>query len=146
VTFALPPIAKLAERLQLDIEQAVRGFPRFHKYALGADLRTQAREVVRLCHRAWRDRPRQRHWTDQLVWAIDELKLDLQMGSQLRAFRNFAQFEQLIRQAETLGRQAGGWKREQQHPKGQNPAAAAPPERAQTLSTRAASATAGANP
>lgn len=40
MTFALPPIAKLAERLQLDIEQAVRGFPRFHKYALGADLRT----------------------------------------------------------------------------------------------------------
>jgi hypothetical protein len=146
MSFALPPIAKAAERLQLEIEQAVRAFPRYHKYALGSDLREQARTVVRLCHRAWRDRPRQRHWTEQLVWAIDEVKLSLQLGSQLRAFRSFAQFEQLIRLAEDLGRQAGGWKRQQQHPQGQNAAAGAQPQRAQTLSTRVASASAGANP
>ena len=135
----LPPIAKLSNRLHLDIEQAVRRFVRYHRYAIGADLREQARNVERLVHRAWRDRAHQLHWIEQLVWAIDELKLSLQMGSQLRAFASFGQFEGLVRTAEDLGRQAGGWKRQQQHPKGQNPPPEARPERAQTLSTRAAS-------
>lgn len=147
MSFALPPIAKAAERLLVEIEQAVRTFPRFHKYALGQDLRGQAMQVARLCNRAWRDRARQLQWTDQLVWAIDEVKLSLQLGQSIRAFRSFNQFEQLIRLAEDLGKQAGGWKRQQQqHPKGQNPARQPAPERAQILSTRAASASAGANP
>ncbi|MBN8922361.1 MAG: four helix bundle protein [Rhodanobacter sp.] len=141
----LPPIVRTAERLLREIEQAVRGFARYHKYTLGTDLRQQAMTVVRVCHRAWRDRPRQAHWVDQLRWAIDEIKLSLQMGSQLRAFTSFRQFEMLIRLAEDLGRQAGGWWRQLQVPKGQNPACDASPERAQILSTRDASF-AGANP
>jgi hypothetical protein len=122
VSHALPPIAKLAQRLLIDIEQAVRGFARYNRYSVGADLRTQAMQVVRVCHRAWRERARQAYWTDQLVWAIDELKLTLQLAKDVHAFRGFAQFEQLIRLAEDLGRQAGGWKRQQHNPKGQSPA------------------------
>ncbi len=140
----LPPIAKAAERLTVEIEQAVRGFSRYHRYALGTDLRSQAMELVRLCNRAWRDRRRQPFWIDRLVWAIDEVKLSLQLGKQLKAFRSFRQFEMLIRLAEDLGRQAGGWKRQQRHPTGQSPARITAPERAQTLSTCAAST--GANP
>ena len=145
MTSMLPPIVKLSERLLREIEQAVRGFARYHKYTIGTDLRTQAMLVVRVCHRAWRDRARQPYWIDQLVWAIDEIKLSLQLGSQLRAFHSFGQFEVLIRLAEDLGRQAGGWKR-QQHPKGQNSTRDVASERAQILSARAASAHAGAKP
>ena len=83
----LPPIVKDAERLLVDIEQAVARFVRNHRYALGTDLRRQATEVLRHCNRAWRDRSRQRHWVGELVWAIDELKLSLQIGQQLRVFR-----------------------------------------------------------
>jgi len=43
----LPPIVQSAERLLVCIEQAVRGFPRDHKYTLGADLRRQAMTTVR---------------------------------------------------------------------------------------------------
>ncbi|MEN6538887.1 MAG: four helix bundle protein [Mizugakiibacter sp.] len=144
MAFDLPPIAKAAERLLVEIEQAVRAFPRCHKYVIGKDLREQAMLVVRLCHRAWRDRSQQARWTAELVWAIDELRLTVQLGSRIKAFRSFAQFEQLIRLVEDLGRQAGGWKRQQQqHLKGQNPAREAAPERAQILSTCAAST--GAN-
>ena len=134
----LPPIVKLSERLLREIEQAVRAFARYHKYTIGTDLRQQAMQVVRVCHRAWRDRSRQMYWTDQLIWAIDEIKLSLQLGSQLHGFKSFRQFEMLIRIAEDLGRQAGGWKR-QQCSKGQNPVREAAPERAQILSTRDAS-------
>ncbi|GAB0151069.1 four helix bundle protein [Marinobacterium sp. BA1] len=135
----LPEIAKKAERMMVDIEQAVRSFVRYHKYTLGSDIRAQAMTVVRLCHRAWRDRSRQSHWVSELIWAIDELKLSLQLGSQLRAFKSFRQFESIIRSAEEVGRCAGGWKR-QLHRKSQNPAGNAPQERAQILSGRDASA------
>ena len=146
MAYDLPPIAKLSRTLLVAIEQAATAFPRRHRYGLGEELRGNAREVARLCNRAWRDRARQAYWTDQLVWAIDEVKVSLQLGQELRAFRSFGEFEALIRMAEDLGRQAGAWKRSQQHPKGQSAASCPTPQRAQTLSTRAASAPAGANP
>lgn len=139
----LPDIVKKAERLLVDIEAAVRDFARYHKYSIGSDMRAHACEVLRICHRAWRDRPRQAHWVTELVWAIDELKLSLRIGSLVKAFKSFAQFESLIRNAEEVGRCAGGWKREI-HRKGQNPDGDIPPERAQILSGRAASVIAGA--
>ncbi len=143
--FALPPIVKLAERLMLEVERAVRAFPRYHKYSLGQELRQQCREVVRLCYRAWRDRDEQPTTLRALVEGIDEIKLSLQLGSQLKAFRSFAEFEALLRVALDLGRQAGGWhKQVLSHLKGQNPEADTPRERAHTLSTRSASH-AGAN-
>lgn len=138
----LPDIVKKAERLVTDLEVAVRGFSRYHKYSLGSEIRDQARAVLRLCHRAWRDRRRQSHWLSELVWAIDELKLSLQIGSQLQAFKSFSQFESLIRATEDVGRSAGGWKKSL-HRKSQNPAGEARQERAQILSGHAAST--GAN-
>ncbi|UHQ21933.1 four helix bundle protein [Lysobacter sp. 5GHs7-4] len=145
MAYDLPPIAKLAERLLVDIERAVRAFPRYHKYTVGTQLREQAMEVVKLCNRAWRDRDQQLRWLDGLVWAIDELKVLLQIAKQVHAYQSFRQFEALIRLADDVGKQAGGWKRQQQkHPKGQNPARSAAPECAQILSTCAAST--GANP
>lgn len=134
----LPEITKKAERLVADIDHAVCSFARYHKYTLGTDMRSQAMAVLRLCHRAWRDRKRQQHWVSELIWAIDELKLTLQLGSQLHAFKSFAQFELLIRAAEAVGRRAGGWKRDL-HLKSQNPASSVSRERAQILSGRAAS-------
>jgi len=143
--YQLPEIVKKSERLLVNIEQAVRGFARYHKYTLGSELRSQAMTVLRICHRTWRDRNRQLQWVSELIWAIDELKLSLQLGSQLHAFKSFKQFESLIRATEEVGRCAGGWKR-QLHRKGQNPSGDAHPERAQILSGRAASADyAGAN-
>ena len=141
----LPPIVKLAERLMLEVERAVRAFPRYHKYSLGQELRQQCRDVVRLCYRAWRARDQQQVLLPALVEGVDDIKLSLQLGSQLRAFRSFDQFEALLRVALDLGRQAGGWRRQVlSHPKGQNPEPVPARERAHTLSTRSAS-TQGAN-
>ena len=136
--FALPPIVKIAERLLVEIAQAVHGFSRSHKYVIGSDLRAQAMSVTRLAHRAWRDRSKQYEWTQKLVFAVDDLKLTLQLGSRVRAFRSFAQFEAIARTAADLGRQVGGWFK-QQHPKSQNAGAMPPSQRAQILSGPAAS-------
>jgi len=122
----------------LDIEKAVRVFPRYHKYATGAELRKQIRKVVRLSNRAWRDPQNRAMWLDKMAWTIDELKVTLQLGKSLQAFRSFAEFEQIIRLAADLGRQCGGWQKK--HPKGQSAAGQhAGLQRAQILSTRDAS-------
>jgi hypothetical protein len=139
MSFQLPPVVKLAERLLVEIEKAVRRFARYHKYTVGADLRVQAMRVCKLAHRAWRDRRLQADWIAKLVWAVDDLKLNLQLVKQLQAFASFAQFEMLSRLAVDLGKQTGGWHK-QQHPKSQNAGAGpAPQQCAQILSTRAAS-------
>lgn len=140
----LPDVAKKSERLLVDLEQAVRGMARYHKYTLGSDIRTQAMAVVRMCHRAWRDQSNRASWISQLVWCVDELKLSLQIGAQLHAFQSFKQFESLIRKAEEVGRCAGGWKKDF-HLQGQNQRSKVPVERAQILSGRTASEGPGAN-
>ena len=134
----LPEIVKKSERLLLDIERAVRGFARYHKYTIGSDIRKQAMTVLRMCHRTWRERAEQMEWSSKLVWASDELKLSIQLGGQLHAFRSFQQFEAIIRSAEDVGRCAGGWKRDL-YRKSQNSAGDNHQKRAQILSGRAAS-------
>lgn len=126
-----PPIVRLAERVLVEIEEAVRSFPRYHKYAVGTELREQARNVARVAHRAWRDQQRKREWIGKLVYAVDDLKLSLQISKRVRAFKSFAQFEALARLISDLGRQCGGWQR--QHSKGQNSQVDAPAGRAQIL-------------
>lgn len=145
MTPGLPPIVKLASRLLVDIERAVRGFPRYHRYAIGADLREDAREVQRAARRAWRDRPRQLARVNQLAKTIDELKDSLQLGKEVEAFRSFGEFEALARVAAELGRQCGGWRR-QLRSKSQNARdiCGPPAQRAQILSARTASQ--GAHP
>ena len=135
---SLPPVIKVAEQLRREIEDAVRRFARYHKYTTGTDLRAAAKKVVLHAHQAWRDRPRQREWLSKLVWAVDELKLELQLGREVRAFASARQFEMLARLAADLGKQVGGWNK-RQHPSGQNPGPVADPERPQILSAPAAS-------
>ncbi len=74
----------------LAIEQAVRHFPRYHKYALGAEPRRQARQVERL------------------TLAVDDLKVLIQLGKELEAFRRFDEFEAIARLAVAVGRQSAG--------------------------------------
>lgn len=137
--FELPPIVRLAERFLLEVELVVRGFPRYHKYTLGSELREQARNAVRYAHRAWRDQLRRADWAGKLAFAIDDLKLSLQLGKQVQAFKSFRQFEAIARLATELGRQCGGW-RKQIHSKGQNARAnESSAQRPQILSSQAAS-------
>lgn len=138
MTFILPPAVRLAEGIARDIEQAAAKFPRRYRYTFGEKLRACSWAVLLTANRAARDRAGQAQWLEQLVWEVDELKLALQMGKQLRVFASFGQFEALARAAAALGRQIGGWHK-QHHPQDQSAPARAQGQRAKTLSTRAAS-------
>lgn len=135
----LPPIARDARRVLVAVETAVRRFPRYHKYAVGADLRREAMTVARCVDRAWNDQTRQVARLRELAIAIDDLKLTLQLGKEVEAFKSFAEFEALADLVSGLGRQCGGWLK-QMDAKGQNARApTGPAQRAQRLSSRPAS-------
>lgn len=133
----LPPIAKLAMRALVAMEEAVLRFNRAHRYTLGADLRQQSMQVARCAHQAWRERARQLQHVRELATAIDHLKLTMQLGKDVNAFRSFGEFEALARLVSELGRQCGGWLKAL-HSTGQNGRGDSPVQRALILSSRAA--------
>jgi predicted alpha/beta-fold hydrolase len=91
------PIWRDANRLLLEIEQAVRRFPRYHKYAVGADLRQQAMLVCRLLVRALSAENRQRvEQVQNLRHAADDLKVMIQLAKEVKAFQSFRQFEEMM--------------------------------------------------
>ncbi len=132
-----PPIVRLTEQVLVEVELAVRAFPRYHKYNVGADLRRDARDVARAAIRAWRDQAQRGDRLEELSAAVDDLKLTLNLAKRVEAFKSFRQFEALARVVFNLGRQCGSWHRK--HLKGQNRATQQSIGRAQTLSARGAS-------
>jgi hypothetical protein len=134
----IPTIVKAAERFMADLEIAVARFPRAHRYTLGSDLRAQAMVVARAAHRSWRDQAGRVERILELSDAIDDLKLRMQLGSNVNAFVSLAQFEALARSLSDLGRQCGGW-RKQYSAKGQNARPSVAEQRPLILSSRAAS-------
>ncbi len=138
MAYQTPQIAKDLRRLRGEIELAVRGFDRFHRYNSGTVLRDQVRKVQRLIVRYWHDVNDRQRWVDQLRHEIDVLKEDLQAAKDVSAFKHgFRQFENLYRQAEAIGRQAGGISRQHKHPRGQNAQGTPVAQRARKLSTHA---------
>lgn len=108
------PLWRDAMRFLVEVEQAVRAFPRYHKYTLGHELRTQAMAVCKLVARAAQsDDQRQRlQMLDSLVWLIDDLKMSIQLAKELEAFASFAQFQRMAEQSVVLGKQSGGWRKQ----------------------------------
>ena len=142
--FQPPPIIKAAERMAVEIENAVRRFDRYHRYQIGSDLRARAQLVFLNANNTWRERADQARWVGVLVRDIDALKQLLQIGKGIGAFASFRQFEMLIRLAEELGMQAGGWRRRlREISHAQNAQADSVAQRGKKLSTR--TALAGAN-
>ena len=102
------PIYKKAFDMTIYIENAVRGFSRYHKYTLGEDLRDLSRSVVRLVIRANSEKDRLstlRHLRD----TIEELKVVIRVCKEVKALKDFNTFKYLIEEAISLSRQSEGW-------------------------------------
>jgi len=105
------PLWRDANRLLLLIEDEVRQFPRYHKYTLGSDLRKQALNICRWIARAVHDREGRAQHIKRLIFSIDDMKVLIQLGKELKAFQNFKVFQVLAEISVGLGRQSGGWQR-----------------------------------
>jgi hypothetical protein len=94
------------------VEQSVRRFARYHKYTIGTQMRTQAMTVCRLVLRAQATTADERlAVVKDLHLAAEELKLLLQLGKEVHAFKSWAEFENGVELALAIARQAAGWRR-----------------------------------
>ena len=113
------PIYKRSYDLCLHLEQVVRGFSRYHKYTLGADLREGARRVLKLIVRA-----NARHDKVPLLLdvreEVEQLKVVLRLSQDVKAFASFGAFEQAIGQVVEIAKQNEGWLRSQRQGHGQS--------------------------
>ena len=113
------PIYKATYDLCLYLEQVVRGFSRYHKYTLGTDLRDGARRVLKLIVRA-----NARHDKAPVLLEVreevEQLKVVLRLGQDVKAFPNFNAFEHAITQVVAIAKQNEGWLRSQRQGHGQS--------------------------
>jgi hypothetical protein len=105
------PILRDANQLLLETEQIVRHFPRYHKYTLGSELRSQVFKINQLIARAWQYKEQTTYYLKRVIRAIDDLKIQLQLAKELQVFRNFTEFQRLAELSLSLGKQSGGWQR-----------------------------------
>jgi len=105
------PIWRDANRLLVLLEQTVRHFPRYHKYTLGSEMRLQAMKMVRLLNLAIKDKAQIEQHLERLLIVIDDFKIQLQLAKECQAFRNFAEFQQLVELCLSVAKQSGGWLR-----------------------------------
>lgn len=102
------PIYKKAMDLAVYVENAVRGFSRYHKYSIGSDLRNLSRGVVTLIISA---NSREDKLTALLTLrdTIEELKVVINICKEVKAFRNFTAFQNAAESVVDIGRQSEGW-------------------------------------
>lgn len=102
------PIFKKALELNTYIEEAVRNFSRYNKYAIGSELRQKAREVLYAIYKIYFAEEKKRALV-ALRDRVEELKITIYLAKELKALRDFKQFELLSHLAVELARQAQGW-------------------------------------
>ena len=106
------PIWRDANCMLVLVEELVRGFTRYHKYSIGTELRQTALRLCQTIHRACSRQGSKVRMVQQASELVDDLKMQIQLARELRAFRGFAQFQQAAELAVSLGRQVGGWLRQ----------------------------------
>ncbi len=117
------PIYKAAADLVVLVDNVVRTFERYHKYTLGARLRDATVDIALLVARANRKHDREQ-LLPVLCERVEELKLLVNLGKEVRAFASFAQFVEVMEQVVLLARQAEGWRRSQSRRSGPEPGTA----------------------
>ncbi len=94
--------------LSVYIENTVRNFSRYHKYGIGSDMRSIARDIVRMIIRA-NSRHDKSTVLCELVEVCEQLKVSLVLAKELKAFQNFNSFQHAASMATSLCRQSEGW-------------------------------------
>lgn len=102
------PIYKKALELTVLLENMVRGFARYHKYSIGADMRNLSRVIAALIIKANSEKDKVRTLTE-LRDKCEEMKFIITVGKEIKAYQNFNQFQLAAGLAVDLSRQSEGW-------------------------------------
>ena len=104
------PIYRKGLELIVFLENAVRGFSRYHKYSIGERLRQTSWDVVTLVVKA-NNTPvvSRRELLVALRDKIEEVSVALTVAKELEAFSSHNSWQQAARMAVDLSRQSEGW-------------------------------------
>ena len=103
------PILRDARLMMVEVERIVKDFPRYHKYALGSQLRKKAMQIYQLVSRVIQHKQNRKRWIESLIYAVDDFKCQIQIAKLLKIFKNFKQFELLARYSLALNKQSKSW-------------------------------------
>jgi hypothetical protein len=103
------PIWHAAMTLSVAIEGAVAQFSRYHKYALGTELRRGAQAILGRIVRAARASTQRVAELESLVLAVEHLKGQLTLARELRCCSSFTVWAELAELAVGIGKQSEGW-------------------------------------
>ena len=102
------PIYRSALELAVYMEQIVRGFEKYHKYTIGVDLRQKSKSLLfAIGHANLSDD--KLHSIESLRDICEEMKMLIQLSKELKAFKNFGQFEHSSLLTVTVCKQAQAW-------------------------------------
>ncbi len=102
------PIYKAAFDLVVYFEEIVRHFSRYNKYTHGTALRESAHDILLLIVRA-NSSAEKRPLLAELRLKIEELKVELRVCKEVKAFHNFNSFETSINHVIRIAKQNEGW-------------------------------------
>jgi len=104
------PIYKKAMDLAVYVETIVRGFPRYHKYTIGSELRALSHRILILVVRANSEQDKRGSLIEARE-SLEELKILTRIAHELRVFANFNSFECLVKMIVEVAGQNEGWLR-----------------------------------
>ena len=108
------PIYQKAMQLAVYIEKVVQGFSRYHKYNTGSELRTLARNNIKLIIRANSETTNRELYLLELRTNNEELKICLRICKEMGAFRNLNSFVHAVELVILLARQNEAWLKSKQ--------------------------------
>lgn len=108
------PIYKQALDLSVYIEKIVHGFSRYHKYNNGSELRTLARNNIKLIIRANSETDNRVFYLHELRANNEELKVCLRICKEMQAFKNLNSFVHAVELVILLARQNEAWLKSKQ--------------------------------
>ena len=99
------------------VHAASRRMPRFHKYAIGAQMQRQSIEVITLIARA-NVKATRPATLPLLCAAADNLRILVDVAHEVQALASFAEYALLAEKVVDLARQAQAWRRHSEGPAG----------------------------
>jgi len=118
------PLWRDAFELSVQIERAVQRFSRYHKYALGADLRSSTRLLLRAITLAARKDAIALHARREVILLAEQIRAELALAHALKAFPCLQDFATAVALVGAVGKQSEGWLKQA---KRERPAAAPAP-------------------
>ena len=102
------PIFKSALDLVVFVEEMVKGFDRYHKYTIGAELRGQSKSILFGIAKANMTKERKNE-LENLRDRCEEMKMLLLVAKEIKCFKSFKTFEQSSRLTIVVCKQVQGW-------------------------------------